>query len=109
MIITLQANGRRTQTNMADYLYKSVVYKNVDNVASPPTDWATQKTEYETNHQADTIKIDEIQVAATTFEINKDFDDFHDMIVSPYDWGDIRELETTNRYELYLVTSEPIT
>ena len=93
---------------MADYIYKTAVYKNVGQVIDPPANWNAQKTDYETSHRASTIKVNDVQIAATSFEIEKSFTDFDALISTPYDWGDVKEVDLPNRYQLYLITSEPL-
>lgn len=93
---------------MADYIYKTAVFKNIDNVIDPPVDWETTKTDYENNHRASTVKVSDVQILATSFEINKSFTDFDALITSPFDWGDVKEVELPNRYILYLISSESL-
>ena len=93
---------------MANYLYKTAVYTSTSNVAELPANNATNLSEYENNHQSSTIKVDGIEIAETTFATDVDYSTFDGYITSPYDWGDVKELELNNRYELYLITSEPV-
>ena len=93
---------------MANYLYKTVVYIDTTNVVNPPANNSTNLTDYETNHQADTTKVDDLQIAETTFVVDKSYSDFSDLITTPYDWGDVKEHEHGNKYELFLITTSPL-
>lgn len=93
---------------MAQYLYKTTLYTDTTNVINVPSDNATNLTDYETNHQSSTVKIDDLQLAETTFEILKSYDDFDALITTPYDWGDVKEVVKNNRYDLYLITSSAL-
>ena len=94
---------------MANYLYKTFIYTDTTNVVGlDETENAAHLADYEGNHQADTIKVDDIQIAETTFVTDMEYDDFHDLIVTPFDWGDVRELEKDNNYQLYLITTSPL-
>lgn len=93
---------------MSNYLYRTALYTDTSNVVSVPADNSTNLTEYQNNHQSDTIKISSVQIAETTFASDIDYDDFDTLVASPYDWTDVKELTHNNRYELYLVTSEPL-
>lgn len=94
---------------MANYLYKTFIYTNTANVIGlDETENATHLADYEGNHQADTISVDDIQIAETTFVTDMEYDNFHDLIVTPFDWGDVREVEKDNHYALYLITTSPL-
>ena len=93
---------------MANYLYKTVLYTDASNVADLSASNATDLSEYTTNHQSSTVKIDNIELADTTFEVEKTYSNFDSMITDGIDWTDVKELTKDNRYELYLVTSEPM-
>lgn len=93
---------------MANYLYKTALYTDTTNVPSPPSDNSTNLTEYQTNHQSDTVKVNTVQLAETTFATDISYTDFDTLVASPYDWTDVKEVTLKNRYELYLLTSEPL-
>lgn len=94
---------------MANYAYKTILYRDTNNVAG--LDVSTNNTnlsEYETNHQSSALQISTINFAETTFLIDKTYSEFDALIVSPYAWSDVKEVLTDQRYELYLITPEPL-
>ena len=90
---------------MADYLYYSPIYTDTTTVSNPLTDNATHLTDYEANYQSQVGKVDNVSLAATTFYFPMDFDDFKDLISDPITWADVKELETDNRYVLYIISN----
>jgi len=93
---------------MANYLYKTTVYTDTNNVLAVPANNSTNLADYENNHQSNTVKITDLQLADTTFGIDISYSDFDSLVASPYDWTDVREWEHNNRYDLYIITSEPL-
>lgn len=93
---------------MANYLYRTSLYTSTSNVPNPPANNSTNLSEYENNHQSSTVKVSEVQLAETTFSTDISYSDFDTLVASPYDWGDVKEVTKNNRYELYLLTSEPL-
>lgn len=94
---------------MADYLYKATVFYNTTNVLDVnPSQEATNTTDFETNYKADCVEINNINVIQTTFEINKTYTDFKNLISTPFDWNDVRLVISDKHYDLYLLTSEPL-
>jgi len=92
----------------SNYLYKTVLYTNTDGVIGVPASNSTDLTDYENNRQADTIKVDNYDLAETTFTIDKSYSDFSNLISTPFDWTDVREVTGINRYELLLITTSPL-
>ena len=93
---------------MANYLYKTTLYTDTSKVLAVPANNSTNLADYEANHQDDTIKITDLQLADTTFGIDVSYTTFDSLVTTPYDWGDVREWEHNNRYDLYIITSEPL-
>ena len=93
---------------MANYLYKTTIYKNEGGVVGIDPDNSTNLSDYENNHQADTMKVDELQLAETTFAVVISYATFDGYITTPYDWGDVKEDESDRHYDLYLITGSPL-
>jgi len=94
---------------MSQYLYTTTIYTETDNVIGiNVTQNNIDLTDYENNHQSDTVKVTELQIAETTFKSDLSYVDFDALIVAPYDWGDVKEVNGAGSYNLYLITSEPI-
>lgn len=90
---------------MANYLYKTVLYQDTSSVAGADPDNDTNMEDYEDNNQSSTLRIDSLEISETTFVIDVSYADFDGYIVTPYDWGDVKEVSLDNRYDLYLITS----
>lgn len=90
---------------MADYLYYTPIYIDTTNVSGVPGDNASNKSDYETNYQSSTGKVDEVTLAATTFVFEQDYDDFKTLVTDPIEWADVKELIRGNRYLLYIISN----
>lgn len=89
------------------YLYKTIIYKNTDNVGgltlAERTQMALNKTDFETNHKATAIKVDEIILAETTFEIEKTYAQFEALLTGDLTWADVKYKEIDNIYVINLL------
>lgn len=85
------------------YLYKTYLFKSGANVIGKPVDNDTNRTDWENNHKSSAVKVDEVQVATTTFVIDKSYADFEALIADPVTWADVKYVETDKHYELNLL------
>lgn len=90
---------------MADYLYYAPIYIDATNVSGVPTDNAVHKSDYETNYQSITGKVDDVSIATTTFLFEKDYHDFKTLVADPITWADVKEVIRNNRYLLYIISN----
>ena len=93
---------------MADYIYKAHLYTDTSDVSGVPTNNTADLAEFNANHASDVIMIDEIVVAQTSFEIDKDYQDFDALVTTPYDWTDVKCSTDHNSHHLYLVSTSPL-
>lgn len=94
---------------MASYIYKTILYTNTSDVVGlDETQNNADLSDYQTNHQSDTVKIDSLALAETSFLIDKTFADFDSLITGVFDWTDVRHLAIQNQIELYLLSANPL-
>lgn len=90
---------------MADYLYNTVLYNDTTNVADVPADNDANSTDFETNHSADVLVVDNVTLAATTFIFDRTYSDFEALIVDPIEWADVKRYPLDNRCILYIISN----
>ena len=94
---------------MAQYLYKTTIWTDTTNVVGLNTSQnTTDLADYENNNQSSTVKVSDVFVSETTFTTEMTYAQFDAIIVSPYDWTDVKEADHDTHYELYLITSNPV-
>jgi archaellum component FlaF (FlaF/FlaG flagellin family) len=94
---------------MADYSYKTIIYKDTTSVVGlNVTQNNAALASYESTHQADTVKVDGMVAGQLTYQVDKTPVEFNGLIVTPHTWADVREISKPDRYELYLITSTPL-
>jgi hypothetical protein len=91
------------------YLYKTILFIDTTNVVPIPPDNTADLADFEDNHKADCVPVDEVALAGTTFTVWQSFEDFDasidgDVIV----WGDVKCIETEAVYVLNLLTNNPL-
>jgi hypothetical protein len=86
------------------YIYECTIYHDTSTVVSPPADSAIWVSDFETNYKALATKVDNIQIAETSFLITKTFPDFKALISGAVSWGDVKYIEGHISYRMYLVT-----
>ena len=88
------------------YLYRTTIYKTPDIVAGLSSEeksaHAAAKTDFEGNHKASAVKVDEIITVGTTYVIDKDYSDFDAMITGAIAWTDVKYIENSFDYKIYL-------
>ena len=87
---------------MANYLYKAILYKNSSEVIDVDANNDTNLADFQNNHKAAALKIEDVALAETTFIISESYASFSARIVSPLDWSDIKYKEN-HKIELYLL------
>lgn len=94
---------------MAQYRYSTILYTDTANVVGlDVTQNNSDLSDYTTNYQVSTVKVDGVTIASTTFDIGLSYTNFKTKIASPITWADVREITYPDRYELVLVSSVPI-
>lgn len=94
---------------MADYMYHTYIYHDTSNVLGVvPATEAANNTDFTTNYQSQCLLVDDIQSAATTFEIIKTWSQFKALVASPYTWSDVKYSHEGDAWDIYLITSSPI-
>ena len=94
---------------MANYLYQTILFKDTTGVLPVPTDNAADLSDFETNHNADVIAVDNVIPAETTFEIWEDYSDFSAYIDDvAFFWTDVKCIENEKSYTLYLMSSNAL-
>lgn len=93
---------------MAEYIYKTYLYHETVDVIGAPASNATDLADFTTNHAADVVDISDLDLAGTSFGIEKSYEDFDALVAGDYDWTDVRCRTDENAHELYLVTTTPI-
>lgn len=95
---------------MALYIYDCQILKDpTDTVGFDLTAEAANKLDYETNYKSQTVKVDNLIVSETSFEIDKTWSQFKGLIDGVnLTWGDVRQGIVGKFYELHLITNEPL-
>ena len=90
---------------MANYLHKSALFKNTDNVASiDAVQNDADKTDFESNFKSQAKNIDTLIIAETTFEVNKTYAEFKSIVDGvTVTWADVKYTETEGGYRLYIL------
>lgn len=89
------------------YIYRTQIYKNPNSIIGAPID-AGDLAEFEGTYKAQAVPVSGVVVAETSFVIDNSWDVFKARIVSPLSWSDVKYTEEVNRYEMVLVTENPI-
>lgn len=94
---------------MANYAYRTILYRITDDVLGlDVTQNNADLSDYENTHQSSTVKVSDVHFAETTFIIDKTYAQIEALIQTPLAWTDVREKSSPQRYELYLVSAEPL-
>jgi len=93
---------------MAEYFYKTVIYHNTSGVVNVPASNATDISDFTTNHASSVVDVTQLETLGTSFIIEKTYSDFDALVVTPFDWGDVKCVATDKAYSLYLVSNSPI-
>jgi len=86
---------------LANYLYKTILFKETANVVSLPHDNATNLADFQANYEADVVLVDNVIPAETTFEIWKSYTDFKALI---NEWTDVKCIDINHDYTLFLMS-----
>jgi hypothetical protein len=94
---------------MALYLYQTTLFTNTShiyglNVSQNNADLS----DYTSTHQSSTEKISDVVIAETTFTTQLTYAQFKSAIASPLTWVDVKEIDSGDHYDLYLLTNNPI-
>ena len=92
---------------MADYIYDCTILKDQTNTYGfDLTAEAANKTDYENNYQSQTVKVNDLIVSETSFEIDKTWAQFKALIDGVnLTWADVKEGIVGKSYELHLITN----
>lgn len=91
------------------YLYNTTIYKDTTNVLGlDVTQNNLDKADFETNYKSSVYLISKISILETTVEIDKTYTQFKALIVNPILWSDVKMVEETNHYDLYLLSANPL-
>lgn len=95
------------------YLYKTTIYFTPADVAglnsTEQTTHTNAKTDFEVASKKDeALKVDEIMIAETTFELEKTYEEFKDLIIGTIEWEDVRYIENQNSYHIYITSGEAL-
>jgi hypothetical protein len=86
------------------YIYECTIYHTTASVVSPPTGNDTSVADFETNHKASAVAVESIQIAETSFVIEKTYSEFETLIAGGLSWADVKYVEGSVSYHLFLVS-----
>ncbi len=90
---------------MANYLYKTIITKDLKNVPSTNAD----QVDFETNFKSTAMAVLNIMLAETTFEILVDYATFKTKIDGvDVTWSLVKYTDNGNQYELNILSINPI-
>lgn len=90
------------------YLYRAVSYKNPELLGLPAGTNAADITDFETNYKATALLVNSVNLAETTFEIDKTYTQFKALVVSPLTWANIEYTEDSVKYIFNLLSDDPL-
>jgi len=95
---------------MAEYMYHCYVYHTTtDVVGIDPVAEAANTLDFETNYKSQTVEVNDIIPATTTFEIIKTYTDFKALIDGVNIlWTDVKHANEGKAYDIYLITDAPV-
>ena len=94
---------------MAGYLYKHDILLNSTDVYGFNTGTeASDKSDFETNFKATAVAISGIEVGESLFVTEKTYAQFKAFVASPITWADVRYIEDSKFYHLYLLSDNPL-
>jgi len=90
-------------------LYKHILRKNpvgmIGLSAAEITVHQDAKTDYETTYKAQSVLVSGVTLADTAFEQDKTYTQFKKLIVAPILWSDVKYMDGTETYILYLLVA----
>lgn len=93
---------------MADYIYKTTLFHQTSDVAGIPSTNTADLLEFMNNHRSEVIDVSGLVVGQISFDLEKSYQDFDDLIVAPIEWGDVKCVVGLKSFDLYLITNEPL-
>ena len=90
------------------YIYHTTIFTDLTNVVGAPASSASDKSDFEINYKASTYPITDIQIAETSMEVEKTYSQFKALVASPILWTDVKRIDDTNHYDLYLLSENPL-
>lgn len=93
---------------MSNYLYKTYLYTNTQDVLTPPATNTADLADFESNHKDDAMQISELVLAETSFSSDKTYADFKALVTTPISWSDIKFVIRDKFYELILISDTPL-
>ena len=94
---------------MANYLYKTTLIKQGATAPSKPPSNDTDLQDFENNHKANALEVDEVLLSETTFVITIDYATFVTHIDGTVIvWADVKYKDDTNIYELNLLSNNTL-
>lgn len=94
---------------MPNYLYKTIIFKTTEDVIgfSPSND--SDRQDFENNHKSQAQPVNEITLAETTYEVEKNYADFKSLLTSMIKtWSDVKYKENNKKYELNLLINSAV-
>ena len=93
---------------MANYIYKTSIYHDTTGVIGVPGSNTADLADFVANHMGTCLPVTNVQVAETSFELDKTYTQFDALVDTPYSWSDVKCITTEKAHQLYLITSNPI-
>ena len=94
---------------MPNYLYKTILFKNTDDVIGFLPSNNADKQEFENNYKSQAQPVNDLTLAETTFEVEKSYTDFKALLVQLIKtWPDVTYKENNKKYELNLLINSAV-
>lgn len=90
------------------YLYKTILEKSPNGLQEEIDAKNADKIDFETNGKPTARKVDDVFLAQTTFISDLSYSNFKAKIVAPITWSDVKYKEDRIKYELNLLTDNPL-
>ena len=90
------------------YLYKTILFRDTTNVIDSPATNPVDLLDFDTNHKASCLFINQLEIAETTVLIEKTYTQLNALIANPILWSDIKYKSNSQKYELFLLSENPL-
>ncbi len=89
---------------MANYLYRTTLYKTGVSVINESASNDTDRTDFENNYKGTASSVTSVIISETTFETELSYSAFKTKIALPILWSDVKYVEDDRKYSLNLLS-----
>lgn len=90
------------------YLYKTVTYHDTTGVVTVPANNASDNSDFVANYKASAVKVDELAISETTFITELTYAAFKTLVTNNTTWASVKYVAGAKAYQMYLISSSPL-